>query len=259
MLDEGNEHIEQTVAVQAEHTAAQAVVPAQGLDARLGLVDERFDDRRRDVVAVQRRFERARVTASARVKPIALQHTVVERSIRVHRVRVALVKGTVRGGPVRLGPVRLEHCSVLPVRELHRIARRQLDRRKLHVGRRQRRVGIVRDAVEAAGERHQPLAFRIEDVLLLVVEALDREAVDGQRLVGVHPAADRLHGNREQLGIEPGGRLLVSRKQVLHLLASRVDRVVALILIVVERREVPDAVHQGTDLVLRLKCRQQLL
>src|SRR2546430_4204210 len=36
---------------------------SQGLDARLGLVDERFDDRRRDVVAVQRRFERARVAA----------------------------------------------------------------------------------------------------------------------------------------------------------------------------------------------------
>ena len=93
-------------------------------------------------------------------------------------------------------------------------------------------VAVVRRAVEAAGERHQPLALLVEHVLLLVIQVLDREAIDGEVGVRVHPAADGLERDRQQLRVEPGARLLLPREQDLHLLAPRVDLVVALILVV---------------------------
>ena len=53
----------------------------------------------------------------------------------------------------------------------------------------------------------------------------------------------------QQLGIEPRLGLLPAREQQLHLLAARVDRVVALVLVVLERREVPHAIRELAELL----------
>jgi hypothetical protein len=81
-------------------------------------------------------------------------------------------------------------------------------------------------------------------VFLLAVEVLDRETVERQRRIGVHPAAHRFERDLQQLGAEPRLRLLPAREQDLHLLAPRVDRVVALILVVLQRRVVPHSVRE---------------
>ena len=129
------------------------------------------------------------VAARARVEPVALQHAVVERGVGVLVVGVGLVKRPIGGGAVLLAAIRFEQGAVLPVGQRDPLAVRQRDRRKLHVGRRQRRVAVVRHAVEAAGERHQALALFVEHVLLLVEQTLDRKAIDGE--VGVRRRASR--------------------------------------------------------------------
>jgi hypothetical protein len=85
-------------------------------------------------------------------------------------------------------------------------------------------------------------------VLLLPVQILDREAVEPQRL------ASSIHQRTVSSGtaaapVEPRLGLLPARKQQLHLLPSRVDRVVALILVVLQRREVPHAIRELPELL----------
>src|SRR4030095_3522152 len=82
-----------------------------------------------------------------------------------------------RAGAIRLLPSRRENRTVLPVRDDRLFPRRQPDRRILHVGGGERRVGVVRRRREPARERHQPLAGLVQHVLLLPVEILDGEAV----------------------------------------------------------------------------------
>jgi hypothetical protein len=91
------------------------VVATQRLDAVLGDGDQVLDDRRRDVVAVQRRIERRLVAARAGVEPVALQHSVVERAIRVLVVGKCLVERPVGGRTILLVRIRLEHRPVLAV------------------------------------------------------------------------------------------------------------------------------------------------
>ena len=62
---------------------AQPVIAAQRLGAGLRRLDQVLDHRRRNVVAVQRRVERGRIAARLRVKPVALQHAVVQRRVGV--------------------------------------------------------------------------------------------------------------------------------------------------------------------------------
>jgi hypothetical protein len=81
-------------------------------------------------------------------------------------------------------------------------------------------------------------------VLLFVEQALHEEAIDGQRRVGGHPGLNRGQRNREQLGVEPGARLLLPREQDLHLLPAPVDGVVAQVFVVLQRGEVPHPVAQ---------------
>src|SRR5262245_33272800 len=96
-------------------------------------------------------------------------------------------------------------------------------------------------------------------MFLLVKQTLDGEAIHGEFAVRIEPGSDRLDGDREKFGIEPGACLLLLGKQNLHLLASRVDLVVALILVVMQRREVPDAVAERTHRVHRLEGANQPL
>jgi hypothetical protein len=88
-------------------------------------------------------------------------------------------------------------------------------------------------------------------VLLFVEERLDGEAVDREGLVGLHPGPDRVDRDGQDLGVEPRTRLLLAREGNLHLLPSGVRLVVALVLVVVERRVVPNAVAEGADIVHR--------
>ena len=59
------------------------VIPLQRSGAGLGLRDEVLDDRRGDVVAVQRGLEHRRVAACLRMEPVPLKDAVVQRRVRV--------------------------------------------------------------------------------------------------------------------------------------------------------------------------------
>ena len=75
----------------------------------------------------------------------------------------------------RLMPARGQQLAVLPVAHLDRLAGRQRDRRKARIGRRQRRIGVVRHAAEPARERQQPLAGLVEHVFLLAEQILEKK------------------------------------------------------------------------------------
>ena len=68
------------------------MIAAQRLDAGARRLDQVLDDRGRDVVAVQRRLERALVAARARLEPVALADAVVERRVGVEVGLVGLVQ-----------------------------------------------------------------------------------------------------------------------------------------------------------------------
>ncbi len=71
--------------------------------------------------------------------------------------------------------------------------------------------------------------------------------VELQRVGLRDPLADGLDRNLQQLWIEPGLRLLPAREQDLNLLPPRVDRVVALVLVVTQRGEIPHTVRELSE------------
>ncbi len=101
------------------------------------------------------------------------------------------------------------------------------------------------------------LTLVVEDMFLLAVQVLDRKAIHGQLGVFGHPLLDGRERDPQQLGIEPGGRLRRLCEQDLHLLTLGVDLVVALILVVAERGEVPDLVLELADVVAQFERREQ--
>ena len=127
----------------------------------------------------------------------------------------------------------------------------------LDVGGRQRRVRVVRRRRKAARQRQQMLALVVEHVLLLPIEIFDRKAIDRELRVLRHPRLHRRQRDLQQFGIEPRARLRDLGEQNLHLLPPRVHLVVALILVVLQRREVPDLVRELPDLVRDLVGGQQ--
>ena len=245
------------IGVEREHAFAQAMIAAQRLGPRLRARQQVVHDRRRDVVAVQRRFERRLVAAGLGHEKIALQDGVVQRRIGVDRRVVQMVKLAECGFAVGLVPVRRENRPVLAVGERD-VAGGQPDGRVLHVRGRQRRVRVVRRRREAARERQQVLAFFVEHVLLLAIQILEREPVDLELGILRHPRLDGRLRNRQQLWIEPGARLGRLREQNLHLLALRVDLIVALILVVPQRREVPHFIGELADVVREAQRREQM-
>jgi hypothetical protein len=254
VLGEGNEQVEQAIAVETKDAPAQLMVAAERRDALLGHGDERLDHRRRDVVAVKRGVQGGLVAAGPRMKPVALQHPVVESCIGVQLVGVRLVERVIGGATILLIAARLQDRAILTVGQRHLVAGRHLDGGRLHVGGREGRIAVVRHAPEPACEREQTLALFVEHMLLLVKQALDRKPVDRQVRLAIHPSANRVERNGQQLGVEPGARLLLLGEENLHLLAAGVVLVVALILVVPERRVVPDAVAEGSHFVHGTKC-----
>ena len=99
------------------------MIAAQRLDAGSRRLDQVFDDRRRDVVAVQRGVERALVAARARLEPVALADAVVERRVGVEAVLIGLVQGPERRGAIGLLATGGEDRAVLAVRDRHRLRR----------------------------------------------------------------------------------------------------------------------------------------
>ena len=231
----------------AKGLAAELVIALERCDPGSGGLDEILDDRRRDVVAVERGVERARVAPRAGLEPVALADAVVERRVGVEAVLVGLVERAERRGAVCLFAPRRQDRAVLPVRHRHVLAGREPHGLELRVRRRQRPVGVVRRRRQPAGQRHQSLAGLVEHVFLLAIEILDRKAIQPQRLGGVHPAADGRQRNLEQLGVEPRLGLLPPGKENLDLLPFRIDGVVPLILVVAQRREVPDPIRQLSE------------
>ena len=105
------------VRIEPENALAQPVIAAERLGACLRALDQVLDDRRRDVVAVQRRLERRPVAARLRVEPVALEDGVVERRVRVDRRREQrVVRGKGRRA-IRLIAIGRENRAVLPVGE----------------------------------------------------------------------------------------------------------------------------------------------
>ena len=86
----------------------------------------------------------------------------------------------------------------------------------------------------------------------------NRYRLQGVGLASIH-CTDRLERDLQQLRIEPGLRLLPAREQNLHLLAARVDRVVALILVVAQRREIPDAIGELPELFRQFERIEQAI
>ena len=207
-VDDGHLDVVDAVAVEAERPLAQAVVALQRRRVRPRHRDQRLDHRRRDVVHVERRVERRGVAPRLRHEPVALADAVVERRVRVARRLERPEVRAERRFPVGLLARRREDRSELAVRHGDGAAVAERDRRELRVGRGQRLVRVRRRGVEPAHERHQPLALVVEDVLLQPVEVLDGEPVDRQRGAGVHPPADALERQAQQLGVEPRRGLL---------------------------------------------------
>ena len=117
-VDERNRRVVGVVRREPEHAFAQPVIPAQRLGARLGRFDQVLDDRRRNVVAVQRGLERRPVAARLRVKPVALHDGVIQRCIGVDVRFVQLVILAERCRAVGLMtqkiPERLEVIDAMP-------------------------------------------------------------------------------------------------------------------------------------------------
>ncbi len=241
-LDERHELVVRVVGLQPQHTLPQPVVPAQRLRPRLGGCDKVFDDGGGNVVRVERRLQRAAELPRLRHEPVALEHAVVHGCIRVGMRRERVVKGVKRRCAIRLMAVRLQQRVVLPVRQrdLSAIVKRNLG--VPDVGIRQHRVDVVRRVAESTGQRQQVLARFVQHVLLLVIDALDGESVYSQRVVGGHPAADRLDRNPQQLRREPRASFGGFREQNLHALPPTVRVVVALILVVRQAGVIPEFV-----------------
>ena len=144
VLDERNHGVVRVVGLEAEHALAQSAVPAQRLGARLGGLNQILDNRGRNVVAMERRLERRRVAAGLREKPVALENRVIEGRVRIEARLIELVILGERGGAVSLVAIGRENGAVLPVRQHGVGARRETNRRTLQVGRRERRIGVIR-------------------------------------------------------------------------------------------------------------------
>src|SRR5262245_21107978 len=98
---------------------------------------------------MERRLKSGLVTARTGVKPVSLQHTVVERGVRISIVGVDLMKGPVRRCAVFLISISFEYRPVLSVAESNLFTAAQPNRRGLHVRRRKRRVALMRHAARA--------------------------------------------------------------------------------------------------------------
>src|SRR6185369_9313484 len=135
VFHERNEDVIEPIRRATEHAPPQTVISTQRLDTLLGDGDQIFDDRCRNVVAVEGGVKRGVVVTGAGVKPVSLQHAVVQRGKCVLVVGKRLVKRPVGVGSIVLVPVCLEQGAVLPVGERDLAAVRQHNRRKLYVGR----------------------------------------------------------------------------------------------------------------------------
>ena len=96
-------------------------------------------------------------------------------------------------------------------------------------------------------------------MLLLAVQVFEREPVHRQIGAAGHPCLDGWQRDFQQLRIEPGAGLTRLREQNLDLLPLRIDLVVALILVVLQRREIPHLVGKLSDVVGQLHGGEQLL
>ncbi len=136
-VDQGDELVVRVIRLQPEHTLAQTVILAKGLRSCLCRGHEVLDHRGRNVVAVERRLERALELAGLRDEPVALQDTVVDSRIAVLIGCERAVECVKRRGAIGLVPVGLEQRVVLRVGERHLPTVAQRDDGMLDIGVRQ--------------------------------------------------------------------------------------------------------------------------
>src|SRR5207248_295153 len=124
--DERDREVVDLIARDVEQAATQLVIAAQRPDAGARRLDQVLDDGSRNVVAVQRRLERALVTARARLEPVALTDGIVERGIGVERRLVHFMKGGKRLLTISLLALVKKNGTILAVRDRDLLAVREL-------------------------------------------------------------------------------------------------------------------------------------
>ena len=243
----------------AERFPPKPVVALQGPDAGARRLNQVLDDRSRDVVAVQGGLECARIAARPRLKPVALADAVVERRVGVEAVLIGLVQRAERQGAIGLLAPGGQDRAILPIRHRHVFPGRQSHGLEFRVGGGERPVRVVRRGGEPARERHQSLPSFVEHVLLLTVQILDCKPVEPQRFGFIHPRAHGGQRNFQEFRVEPGLGLLPPREENLDLLTLGANGVVALILVVSQRRKVPDTVGELPERFRQPERFEQLL
>src|SRR4030095_2586571 len=95
---EGYRRVVVVIGVEPQDPFAEAVIAPQRLSARLRRFYQVLDDRRRDVVAVQRRIQRRSIASRLRQEQVALQDAVIERRVGVD-ARLEEPVELLEGGP----------------------------------------------------------------------------------------------------------------------------------------------------------------
>ena len=189
------------------------MIPAKRRDPVLGLANQVLDHAGRNGVAEQRRVERRLVATGARLEPVALHDTVVERRVGVDVADIGVVQRFIGGLAVSLRAAGRQQLAILPIAHFDGLTGRQRDGRKFRVGRGQGRVGILRHTAEPARQRQQFLALLVQDVRLQAEHLFDREAIQGQVWRRRHPLTHRVDGQLQQFWLEPRHGLLPLGKQ----------------------------------------------
>ena len=187
------------------------------------------------------RVERRLVAARARLKPVALADAVVQRRVGVEAVLIGLVQRAERGRAIRLLATGGQDGAVLAVRDRD-VSRRSTAGSSETSRRPSRAPSTRRSAPTTAGSTATSVA-RLPRRARAPAGDRDPRSRSGTAAAArtfVHPRrAPLASGIFSSSGLNQDSACFQRREQNLHLLALRVDRVVALILVVAERREVP--------------------
>ena len=259
VVDQRHERVKHVVVSELQDALAELVIAAERLGPELGLANQVLDHAGRNRVAEQRRVEGGRVTPRARLEPVALHHAVVDRRVSIQAGRVSVVERLVREAAIGLRSAGRQQLAILAVADLRGLTGRQRNGREVRVRGRERGVRILRHAAKPLGQRQQFLAPFVQHVLLQPEHFFDCEAVDRELGRLVHPLADAGKRQLQQFRLEPRRGLLPFRDQQLHALAAGVDGVVALILVVLQRRVIPDLVTQLREGVAIAQGAEQLV
>ena len=205
---------------------------------------------------MQRRFERARVTAGARLEPVTLADGVVERRVGVERRLVGVVQRREGLLAVRLLAARRENRAVLAVRDRDLLAVRQRDLREPRVGGRERRVRVV-GRLRQAARRATSAVRRPRRARAPAGDRGSRSRNDRARAPGsvaIQPRTVSI-GICSSSGLNHDSTCFHRAKRICTCWRRALIVVVALIFVVLQRRVIPHAIRQLPE---RLRLAERL-